>query len=71
MGHDARGRPFYAMRFIQGDSLKEAIAAFHGDEGLKKDSITRMSRLRELLRRFTDVCNAIAYAHSRGYCTGT
>ena len=25
-----------------------------------------MSRLRELLRRFTDVCNAIAYAHSRG-----
>ena len=32
LGHDAGGRPFYAMRFIQGDSLKEAIAAFHGDE---------------------------------------
>ena len=31
LGHDANGRPFYAMRFIQGDSLKEAIAAFHGD----------------------------------------
>ena len=28
LGHDADGRPFYAMRFIQGDSLKEAIAAF-------------------------------------------
>ena len=66
LGHDATGRPFYAMRFIKGDSLKEAIAAFHGDEGLKKDPAARMSRLRELLRRFTDVCNAIAYAHSRG-----
>ncbi len=66
LGHDATGRPFYAMRFIKGDSLKEAIAAFHGDEGLKKDPAARMSRLRDLLRRFTDVCNAIAYAHSRG-----
>ena len=26
------GRPFYAMRFIRGDSLKEAIDRFHGDE---------------------------------------
>ena len=26
----------------------------------------RGTRLRELLRRFTDVCNAMAYAHSRG-----
>jgi eukaryotic-like serine/threonine-protein kinase len=66
LGHDAGGRPFYAMRFIQGDSLKEAIAAFHGDEILKSDAVARVSRLRELLRRFTDVCNAIAYAHSRG-----
>jgi eukaryotic-like serine/threonine-protein kinase len=66
LGHDATGRPFYAMRFIQGDSLKEAIAAFHGDEALKKDPAARLSRLRELLRRFTDVCNAVAYAHSRG-----
>ena len=61
------GRPFYAMRFIQGDSLKEAIAAFHGDEAVEEGpGRARLSRLRELLRRFTDVCNAIAYAHSRG-----
>jgi hypothetical protein len=37
LGHDACGRPFYAMRFIEGDSLDEAIAAFHRDEGLKHD----------------------------------
>jgi serine/threonine-protein kinase len=66
LGHDASGRPFYAMRFIHGDSLKQAIAAFHGDEGLKRDAGAQAARLRELLRRFTDVCNAVAYAHSRG-----
>ena len=66
LGYDLSGRPYYAMRFIHGDSLKEAIAAFHGDQALKRDAVARMSRVRELLRRFTDVCNAIAYAHSRG-----
>jgi serine/threonine protein kinase len=66
LGHDASGRPFYAMRFIHGDSLSEAITAFHCDQALKRDSVARCTRLRELLRRFTDVCNAIAYAHSRG-----
>src|SRR5262249_2666427 len=66
LGQDASGRPFYAMRFIEGDSLGQAIAAFHTDEALQKDPARREARLRELLRRFTDVCNAVAYAHSRG-----
>jgi WD40 repeat protein/serine/threonine protein kinase/tetratricopeptide (TPR) repeat protein len=30
LGTYADGRPFYAMRFIKGDSLKEAIEQFHG-----------------------------------------
>ena len=29
LGHHEDGRPFYAMRFIRGDSLKEAIEKFH------------------------------------------
>ncbi|MBI5759031.1 MAG: serine/threonine protein kinase [Planctomycetales bacterium] len=29
LGHHDNGRPFYAMRFIRGDSLKEAIQQFH------------------------------------------
>src|SRR5205823_2491646 len=33
LGHDADGRPFYAMRFIRGDSLKEAVARFHDAKG--------------------------------------
>jgi serine/threonine-protein kinase len=60
------GRPYYAMRFIRGDSLKEAIDRFHADESLKSDPGRRSLELRKLLRRFTDVCNAIDYAHSRG-----
>jgi serine/threonine protein kinase len=66
LGSYADGRPFYAMRFIRGDSLKEAVDHFHADEALKSDPGRRSLELRKLLRRFTDVCNAIDYAHSRG-----
>jgi serine/threonine protein kinase/tetratricopeptide (TPR) repeat protein len=60
------GRPYYAMRFVRGDSLKEAIERFHADESLRRDPGRRSLGLRKLLRRFLDVCNAIEYAHSRG-----
>jgi serine/threonine protein kinase len=55
-----------AMRFIRGDSLKEAIAAFHADEARKSDPGRRSLELRKLLQQFVDVCNAIEYARSRG-----
>ena len=38
LGTDADGRPYYAMRFIKGDSLKEAIDRFHKDEALEARS---------------------------------
>ena len=66
LGTYANGRPFYAMRFIRGDSLKAAADRFHADESLKTDPGRRSLELRKLLRRFTDVCNAVDYAHSRG-----
>jgi eukaryotic-like serine/threonine-protein kinase len=66
LGHYGDGRPFYAMRFVRGDSLDEAIQRFHKGEGAKHDSGQRSVAFRELLGRFIDVCNAIAYAHSRG-----
>jgi serine/threonine protein kinase/tetratricopeptide (TPR) repeat protein len=66
LGTYADGRPYYAMRFIKGDNLKEAIERFHSDEPPKQDSGRRTLALRKLLRRFIDVCNAIDYAHSRG-----
>jgi len=60
------GRPFYAMRFIRGDNLKAAIDKFHQAEQAGRDAGARTLALQKLLRRFLDVCNAIAYAHSRG-----
>ncbi len=66
LGHDDGGRPYYAMRFIQGENLKQAIEHFHTNEALKADPGARSIALRDLLRRFTDVCDAIEYAHSRG-----
>jgi len=91
LGHHPDGRPFYAMRFVRGESLKEAVARYHGDPsrispgsdvesadepaGVSAGSRSkRRARgadatplaFRRLLARFLDVCNAIAYAHSRG-----
>jgi serine/threonine-protein kinase len=60
------GRPYYAMRFIRGHSLKEAIATFHADDTLRGDPGRRSLGLLKLLRRFLAVCDAIDYAHSRG-----
>ncbi len=60
------GRPFYAMRFIRGDNLDAAIDRFYQDEQAGRDAGERTLALQKLLRRFLDVCNAIAYAHSRG-----
>jgi tetratricopeptide (TPR) repeat protein/tRNA A-37 threonylcarbamoyl transferase component Bud32 len=55
--------PFYTMRFVRGRTLAEATAAYHqrwarGEAGPLE--------LRELLTAFVGVCNAVAYAHSRG-----
>jgi serine/threonine protein kinase len=81
LGQYADGRPFYAMRFIRGDSLKDAIDRYHRAEreaqsaeralqavGASRSALgaPRTLEFRQLLRRFIDVCNAIAYAHSRG-----
>jgi serine/threonine protein kinase/Flp pilus assembly protein TadD len=67
LGHTPEGRPFYAMRFIKGDRLKDAIKRFHeAERQLGRDAGERTLALRELLGRFIDVCDAIAFAHSRG-----
>jgi serine/threonine-protein kinase len=67
LGHLPDGRPFYAMRFIKGNNLKDAIARFHDAEKKpgRNQGLSTLE-LRELLGRFIDVCDAIAYAHSRG-----
>jgi serine/threonine protein kinase/Flp pilus assembly protein TadD len=63
---DANGRPCYAMRLVEGASLKEALSQFHKADLPDRDPSERSLALRELLTRFVAVCNTVAYAHSRG-----
>ena len=49
LGQYADGRPFYAMRFIKGDSLKEAIERFHKAEVSGRDPGERSLAFRKLL----------------------
>lgn len=58
-GATTEGEPFYAMRFIAGESLDEAIKPYHSGG---RDRF----QLRKLLRRFIDVCNTLQYAHDQG-----
>lgn len=57
-GVDGR-KPFYTMRYLEGRTLAEAIAAFH------RGARTPLERA-ELLTSFVAVCNALAYAHANG-----
>jgi WD40 repeat protein/serine/threonine protein kinase len=60
------GRPYYAMRLVEGGTLRDAIARFHSAvpaEGLPAESSELA--FRRLLRSVIDACNAVAYAHSR------
>jgi eukaryotic-like serine/threonine-protein kinase len=66
LGTYADGRPFYAMRFIEGHDLREAIERFHATDKPGRDLGERRLAFRELLGRFVDVCQAVAFAHSRG-----
>ena len=66
LGHFENGRPYYAMRFVSGTSLKDAIAKFHGAKDTDPAGVDRSLDLRRLLGTFVDVCNTVAYAHSRG-----
>lgn len=63
LGTHPDGRPYYAMRFIEGESLKEAIVRHHQNE---RATHGRNAGLCALLGHFAAVCQAIGYAHSRG-----
>ena len=76
MGTWDDGRDYYAMRFIEGQTLRDAIDEFHADQREQQFNLgpitpqavkerSRDLRLRQLLHHFIDVCNTIEYAHSR------
>jgi serine/threonine protein kinase len=58
LGNDEHGNPYYVMRFVKGRTLDAIISDHH--------AAPNPIVFRELLRRFHAVCQAVAYAHSRG-----
>ncbi len=65
VGQDEHG-PFYTMPLVQGQTFEEAIEEFHRDESLSHDSGEGSLRLRNLLQKFVNVCDTVAYAHDQG-----
>jgi serine/threonine protein kinase len=59
LGESADGRPFYAMRFIEGTQFKAAIETFHQNGAQHRE-------LHHLLTHLVAACNTVAYAHNRG-----
>src|SRR5262245_41586392 len=55
---DEQGRPYYAMRFVEGRTLAEAIRGYYRSPA--------PLAFADLLRRFVAVCQTLAYAHSKG-----
>jgi serine/threonine protein kinase len=62
MGTHADGRTYYAMRFIHGETLRQAITRFHAGPAPDYGGL----EFRLFLSRFVDVCNTMAYAHNQG-----
>ena len=62
IGIDPGGRPYFAMELKSGDSLERVVS------GLKVGDISDQKRypLSTLLEIFIKICEAVAYAHSKG-----
>lgn len=54
---------FYTMRFVKGRTLAQAVREFHETKGAASSSTMNFVGL---LNAFVSVCQAVAYAHSRG-----
>ncbi len=62
MGVTPRGDIFFAMKKVQGRSLRQVLAALSEGDAATAAEWTR----HRLLTSFIQVCNAVAYAHDRG-----
>lgn len=62
LGVDDRGTPFYTMKRVKGVSLEAVLAGLEAEDPALLESHT----LETLLETFVQVCNAVAFAHSRG-----
>ncbi len=62
-GETSDGRMFYVMRYIEGQTLDQAIAEYHQQNPKR---FKEHFGFHKLLHHFVSVCQTIAYAHNRG-----
>jgi serine/threonine-protein kinase len=63
LGYKDDGCPFYAMKYIEGLTLSDAIRDHHRQLQPSSDKTVAFHRL---LQAFIDVCRTLAFAHDRG-----
>jgi len=63
VGVDSGGRPFYSMKLIQGRTLQRIIKLLASGDRETAEAYPSM----RLLDIFRKVCDAVSFAHSRGY----
>ncbi len=66
LGRYQDGRPYYAMRFIQGTSFQTAISNFHKKHPVKESQDFFSRDFKSLIRTFIELCSAMYYAHEHG-----
>ncbi|MEK7468456.1 MAG: protein kinase [Planctomycetota bacterium] len=64
IGRNADGSIFYTMKFVRGETMAGRLEAIGSDKALTPGEA--LAKRLSLLDAFADVCNAVAYAHSRG-----
>ncbi len=64
LGKDREGRPYYAMKFIEGEELRKHVDRFH--KGRKPGRADFDSpAFRQMLKWFVSVCDTMQFAHDR------
>ncbi len=71
LGYFEDGRPFYAMRLVDGVTLRAAIKEFHARFAAPDVSLQRPMQLRQLIGAIVSVCNTLRFAHSKACCIAT
>lgn len=59
---ESTGQAFYVMRWLQGETLNALISRYH----VTVEQSERNRKRHELLTRFHQICQTLAYAHGKG-----
>ena len=66
IGQAENGQLFYYMRYIDGETMDEAIQRCHQVRATAGSTAEPSLEFRRLLTAFISVCKTVAYAHNRG-----